>query len=181
MPKFSAPKPGDFKQQKPKRGRPPKPRDSKGNVIPEASLFKYDCVCCGRSYDTPQKNFLTSRSVLFRAWNGYVPICRECISSYYNEEVLPAFDYNEAKAVEYICGIFDWPYDDEILEASKNVAETYRDKNDASRPVIVYYNSRLNMKNWSKKAHTYLQYCNEKVKKERAAMFDFDPNEEEKN
>lgn len=163
MPTKYAPPPST----KPKRGRPPLPRDKNGNKLTEPKPFPYVCVCCGKEYDTLARNFMTSNSTLFRGWSGYVPFCRECIAKYYNEQVLPAFDYNPDRAIEFVCGLYDWYVDDEMIEMAKNYTANAKSLKESNKPLIINYGSRRNMANWKTRGTTYLERCKERYAESR--------------
>lgn len=170
MPKYTPPKQKSksVDAKKPRVGRPPKPRDKNGNILNEDQLFKYDCVCCGHEYDTPKRNFLTTRSPLFRAWDGYVPICRDCIAEYYTNHVLPSFDGDEARSMQFICGLFDWYFDEDMFQLALKYSQTYEAKNGQYMPTVIQYGTRINLKNWSRRGATFLERCKEKWQEMRS-------------
>lgn len=84
----------------------------------------YTCCSCGAKFPKQDGNFLTSSSPLFAANNGYVPICKTCAEKYYLEKLLPALDYDEARAIEVMCSIFDWFYSEKALAMSRKAKES---------------------------------------------------------
>lgn len=83
----------------------------------------HKCTACGAEFTTQEGNFLKSTSDLFAGNNGYVPFCMECVEKYYMEKLLPALDYDERRAIEMICAICDWVYDDDAFDMAKKAQE----------------------------------------------------------
>lgn len=110
MPSFPKEKPKK-KQSSGKTGRPKKP-------------MEYKCCSCGTKYNKQDGNFLTSSSSLFENNNGFVPICKTCSEKYYLEKLLPALDYDEERAIEVMCSLFDWYYSEDAFAMSKKAKET---------------------------------------------------------
>lgn len=94
-----------------KRGRPKK-------------VVSYACCSCGTKFNKQDGNFLMSSSSLFEANGGYVPFCKTCAEKYYLEKLLPALDYDEARAIEVMCSICDWYYSEDALAMSKKARES---------------------------------------------------------
>lgn len=140
-----------------KRGRPKAQRDGSGNPIrkPKEEKSLYSCTCCGKPYDTQEKNFITTSSPLYLANNGYYPVCRECLAKYYLNVVLPSVDGDEQRAVEVICGLCDWYYCDELLELAGKITDGYRE-NGNKTPIAITYGQRRNMTQFKKRGTTYL-------------------------
>lgn len=103
---FPKPKPSDESKAPKKRGRPKK-------------AIEYCCVCCGTTYPKQDGNFLTTSSFLFEANNGYTTVCKSCAEKYYTEKLLPALDFDESRAIEVMCSIFDWYYSEYALDLAK--------------------------------------------------------------
>ena len=95
----------------PKRGRSKK-------------TIEYVCCSCGAKHNKQDGNFLTSSSPLFAANNGFVPFCKSCAEKYYLEQLLPALDYDESRAIEVMCSICDWYYSEDALAMSKKARES---------------------------------------------------------
>lgn len=146
-------------KEKKKTGRPPKPRDAKGNIIKDPPKpreeYKYRCCCCSREYEQLKGNFVTSSSPLFYGWDGYVPICRECLAKHYAENVLPAVGDDVARAVEVMCGICDWYWSDAIMDMTSKILKTYHERG-SQIPAVILYGQRRNMTNFVKHGTTYL-------------------------
>lgn len=101
---------------------PKTPQPAKKAGRPKKTSFI--CCSCGAEYPVQDKNFLTSSSSLFAANNGYVPICKTCSEKYFATELLPALDYDEKRAVEMMCGLFDWYFSEDALAMSKKTQES---------------------------------------------------------
>ena len=139
-----------------KRGRPKLPRDSKGNAIHQAKeKHTFFCLCCGKPYETQEKEFVTTPSPLFLANGGYYPVCRECLAKYYLNVVMPAVDGDEKRAVEVMCGLCDWYFDNDLLEMASKITDGYRE-NGNKTPLPITYGSRRNMPQFKRRGITYL-------------------------
>lgn len=139
-----------------KRGRPKLPRDSKGNAIHQAKeKHTFFCLCCGKPYETQEKEFVTTTSPLFLANGGYYPVCRECLAKYYLNVVMPAVDGDEKRAVEVMCGLCDWYFDNDLLEMASKITDGYRE-NGNKTPLPITYGSRRNMPQFKRRGITYL-------------------------
>ena len=164
-------------KEKKRRGRPPLPRDASGNILrgtmhgpkqdvkiddqlfrDNAKKYGFLCCSCGVRYDRLDENFLKSNSSLFAGSGGFVPICRGCLERYFDEVVMPAFDQDIPRAVEFICGIFDWYYDRDIISMAQALEATHRVKG-GKTPMIVFYGQRRNMKQFAVRGSTYLDKC----------------------
>lgn len=106
-----------FPQAKPPK-EPDQPKVPKKKGRPK-KVTEFRCYSCGTKFPKQDGNFLTSSSFLFEANNGYTPICKSCAEKYYLEKLLPAFEYDEARAIEVMCAIFDWYYSPMALDLSK--------------------------------------------------------------
>lgn len=74
-------------------------------TLPEEKL--YTCMCCGKEKENPVSNFYKTRSKLYTANDGYVPICRSCLNEMF--EVYRK-RYDEVTAVRIICHYLDIPF-----------------------------------------------------------------------
>ncbi len=119
------------------------------NIKPDDEDRTYQCVCCGKVYKRQRDNFAPTKSPLYAGNNGYVPICKSCTDKYYYQ-LVDFFSGNEEKAIERICGIFDWFYDDDAVTASRRISM------DRSR--ISIYPAKLNLSQSAKRGTTYLDY-----------------------
>lgn len=144
------------------KGAKKRPRDKSGNTISkpkELTDVTWRCCACGTEYDKLAGNFVTSNSELFHGWGGYAPFCRECIARYYNNVALPAFDGTETKAIEHVCGLLDWYYDEELIDMANKLTETFRKrskKGETSVPMIITYGTRRNMTQFARRGSTFL-------------------------
>lgn len=107
---FPKPKAPEEPKAPRKRGRPKK-------------TTEYRCFCCGAKFPKQEGNFLMTSSFLFEANGGYTPICKSCAEKYYLEKLLPALDFDEGRAIEVMCSIFDWYYSDYALELARRGKE----------------------------------------------------------
>lgn len=145
-----------------KKGAKKLPRDKAGIPISkpkELAEVTWRCCCCGTEYPRLEGNFVTSNSELFRGWGGYAPFCRLCVARYYNDVALPAFDGTEAKAVEHMCGLLDWYYDDELIDMANKLTETFSKRNKSGEtnvPMIITYGTRKNMTQFARRGTTFL-------------------------
>ena len=143
-------------QQETKRQLPaldPQP----GFVIAEqrSRATKFCCCSCGKLYSAPNDNFVKSSSPLFYGWDGYVPMCKSCADLYLQKKVLPAFDGDERKAMERMCSLFDWYWDDTIFAQ----AQKARDENvlrGGKNNLISCYSMKRQMRHNMLKGQTYL-------------------------
>lgn len=74
-------------------------------VLPEEKLYR--CVCCGKEKDDPVSQFFKSRSKLYAANDGYVPVCRSCLNEMFD---VYRKRYDEVTAVKIICHYLDIPF-----------------------------------------------------------------------
>lgn len=123
----------------PKRGRPKK-------VV-------HKCVSCGTEYVRLNTNFMQSSSELFAGNEGYIPICKGCLERYYTKKVLPALDNDERRAVEVMCAICDWYYNDDAI----NTAIRSRDNRNKKDIVLCsLYGSIRGLRQVQKYGSTYV-------------------------
>ena len=117
------------------------------NDYKEEEKRKYYCSCCGKPYSVQKNNFSKSFSPLFTGNNGYVTICNSCRDKYY----LMLIDYftgNEEKAMDRMCSIFDWFYEDTAIASTKKIS--------VDRSRIGAYTSKMCMSQVKDKGTTYL-------------------------
>ena len=73
---------------------------------------RFKCCMCGSIYTTQKGNFLSGgASPLWKANNGYVPICKSCTETLM-DALVTFYEGNEEHALRHICAIFDWYYCD---------------------------------------------------------------------
>lgn len=79
--------------------------------------------------------------------NGYVSICNLCRDKYF--ATLTDFFYgNEEKAIDRICGVFDWYYEDLAVSSTRKIS--------ADRSRVAAYPSKMSMGQVKEKGTTYL-------------------------
>ena len=94
---------------------------------------KHRCTKCGFETGSPKGKFCKSRSPLYEANDGYVHICKDCMQSYFSEELMNFYNDDE-QAIERLCQMFDLVVDQSSLVASRKVkvgtsqASTYMGK-----------------------------------------------------
>jgi hypothetical protein len=118
-------------------------------IEPEEKDGSYKCTCCGKEFKRQRENFSPSKSVLFAGNNGFVSICKPCIDKYYYQ-LVDFFAGNEEKAIERICSLLDWFYDDNAVAASRRIS--------AGRSRISAYPAKLNLSRSAQNGATYLDY-----------------------
>lgn len=107
----------------PKPKAPEEPKAPKKVGRPKKQVPMFTCSCCGTKFTKQDGNFLTSSSFMFEANGGYVTICKSCTEKYYLEKLLPTLDFDENRAMEVMCSIFDWYYSDYALDLAKRGKE----------------------------------------------------------
>jgi len=115
---------------------------------------KYYCTCCGKEYDKPVGNFISSRSPLYRGNGGYVPICKRCIEVYF-DAMVEFFDGDEDHAMVRMCQLFDWYYCEDAMKDAEKQARAHHSK-------IFLYPSKANSKYILKRGVTYLDTIRER-------------------
>ena len=94
--------------------RVPQKNISKGVFDDKPRPTEFFCVRCGKQFTRQQTNFPTSRSALYAGNNGYLPICKTCMSEiflYYLNDLNDPFE-----AAERVCSRFDIYYSKELFE-----------------------------------------------------------------
>lgn len=79
---------------------------------------QYRCSCCGHKYKRQEGYFNVSKSPIYKGNNGYMTICKRCMSLLYEQYVL-FFDRDEDAAAERICQITDMFFDENAWAASR--------------------------------------------------------------
>jgi hypothetical protein len=104
------------------------PKRASQSKSPAAKKNKtvYKCTSCGTVFPAQQGYFLKSSSSLFECNDGYVPICKTCLENYYTKTLLPAFENDEHRAIEAMCGICDWYYSDSVFDMAKKAEAASR-------------------------------------------------------
>lgn len=89
--------------------------------VREAPL-KYYCTRCTRSFTKQRKNFPTSQSPIFKENNGYLPVCRHCVTDMFDQYRMTIGD--EYEAMRRVCMKFD-------VYWNPNLFDSLAKKNDA--------------------------------------------------
>lgn len=119
-------------------------------ILPDVEdSIPHICTCCGKSYKRQNNNFPSTKSPLFASNNGYVTVCKNCTDKYYYQ-VVDFFSGNEEKAIERICGLYDWFYDEYAVAASRRIS--------ADRSRIGAYPAKLNLRQSADSGSTFLDY-----------------------
>lgn len=92
--------------------RAPSSRPAEAPAPPREVMDKFQCTRCGRIFKKQTGNFSASHSPLFRASNGYMPICHACMDDLYMDYREKLGD--EATAMERICMKFDVYWNPEV-------------------------------------------------------------------
>jgi hypothetical protein len=125
-----------------------------GRILPKDKDTNFKCTCCGKEYKVQKGNFPASRSPLFAGNDGYVSICKTCTDTYYYT-LVDFFSGNEEKAIERMCALYDWFYDDLAVASSRRI------NRDRSR--IGSYTAKLNLRQTADSGTTYLDYIKTKA------------------
>lgn len=76
----------------------------------------YKCLCCGRD-DLRFNDFhSTSRNGIFKANDGYYPVCRDCLEKIVTDVI--GDDLKESKAF-LVCAMLQQPYDEDAIRGIK--------------------------------------------------------------
>lgn len=137
---------------------------------PENDLKGARCTCCGKYYKVKKGNFPHSKSPLFASNERYTHVCRNCIDKYY-EDLVKYFSGNEEKAIERICQIFDWYYDDEAWATTRKVSSSY------SR--VATYSSKVQLQQWTDRGTNYLDTIKKYAEQTIGSLKDFEVMKEQ--
>ena len=82
------------------------------------------CPCCGKTYTRQQDYFFkNSQSPLWKANNGFIPVCRDCVLKMYEEY---KHELNSSQqAMKIICARFDMYYSDETFESATKLGNNF--------------------------------------------------------
>ena len=103
--------------------RAPSTRPAEAPAPPRQKMDKFQCTRCGQIYTKQTGNFSASHSPLYRANNGYLPMCHACVDALY-------YDYKETLgdpylAMERVCMKLDIYWNPEIFDmVDKHVVNT---------------------------------------------------------
>lgn len=79
----------------------------------------YSCSMCGKSYKGKDRKFTPSLCSLYKANDGLMTICRDCVSSIYNS-YLKKFNGDEYNAIKRVCMLLNIYFCDALFEHSAN-------------------------------------------------------------
>lgn len=96
----------------------------------------YICQTCGKHYKKRKGNFSPSKSPIY-AGDGYINTCKNCVDNLF-AQYTNFYDGNEERAIERICQLFDYYFNESALAASRKISE------DRSR--ISVYISKIQLK-----------------------------------
>jgi len=97
----------------------------------------YVCQTCGKHYKKRKGNFSPSKSPIYAGTDGYINTCKNCVDSMFTQYT-DFFGGNEERAIERICQLFDYYFNESALAASRKISE------DRSR--ISVYISKIQIK-----------------------------------
>lgn len=97
---------------------------------------EYICQTCGKHYKKRKGNFSPSKSPIY-AGDGYINTCKNCVDNLF-AQYTNFYDGNEERAIERICQLFDYYFNESALAASRKISE------DRSR--ISVYISKIQLK-----------------------------------
>lgn len=141
-----------------------------GRIMAEEERTEFYCTCCGKKYTKQKGNFPFSNSPLFAGNMGYATICRTCEDKYFLT-LIDFYSGNEEKAVDRMCQIFDWYYNDEILASTRKIS--------ADRSRIGAYPSKMQLPQNKLKGITYLDTVKDRAKQNIQDSEDLDDAKEE--
>lgn len=141
-----------------------------GRIMSEEERTEFYCTCCGKMYTKQKGNFPFSNSPLFAGNGGYVPVCKSCIDKYF-VTLTDFYSGNEEKAVDRICQICDWYYNDEVLSVCRKISS------DRSR--IGAYPSKMQLPQYKNKGITYLDTIKDRASTNISDFEDFEQAKEE--
>ena len=141
-----------------------------GRIMAEEERTEFYCTCCGKKYTKQKGNFPFSNSPLFAGNLGYATICKTCVDKYFLT-LIDFYSGNEEKAVDRMCQIFDWYYNDDILAATRKIS--------ADRSRIGAYPSKSQLPQYKKRGITYLDTVKDRAKQNIQDSEDLDDAKEE--
>lgn len=98
---------------------------------------EYICQTCGKHYKKRKGNFSPSNSPIYAGNEGFICTCRNCVDSLFNQYT-EFFGGNEERAIERVCQLFDFYFNESALVASRKISK------DRSR--ISVYISKIQLK-----------------------------------
>lgn len=106
------------------------------------------CVYCGEEYGVQKRNFPTTHSFIYKANNGYLPICYKCLEDVFQTYVLKLG--NEKDAMQRTCSKFDIYWHPDIFNMLANVkpgsskVSIYISRSNLARYVTKTYDDSIN-------------------------------------
>ena len=119
------------------RGRPPKdkrPTPLRPHIATESD-GRFHCTRCTRDYSRQKGYFSVAQSPLWKANNGYLPVCRQCVEEMFNNYKQSMGD--ESKALRRLCMMFDVYWSPKLYETAVVAAK--------STSIITEYFGRANI------------------------------------
>lgn len=107
----------------------------------------YKCMCCGlETNKSIKQTFRVSRSPLYQFNDYYLPICRNCMVSQY-EQISRDVGHNPYAALERACQLWDYYYDEDAVKAAVEA------NSDAS--LIDRYLAKIALVHYQQRGQTY--------------------------
>jgi len=116
-----------------KRGRPPasakKPpvmsdyEAERELVNLNPATHPHKCICCGKRYDSQEKNFCRSQSPLYKGNDGFFDICNVCLEKLIEKYMLELNDSDEV--IKRMCLHLDIYLSENILNNIKDVKDVF--------------------------------------------------------
>lgn len=94
---------------------------SKVEAVPEGKKV-YVCQTCGKPYTRRTGNFSPSNSPIYAGTDGYLNTCKHCVDNLF-VQYTEFFGGNEERAIERICQLFDYYFNESALAASKKISK----------------------------------------------------------
>lgn len=115
-----------------KRGRPP--ASAKPPVMSDyeaerelvnlnPATHPHKCICCGKRYDSQEKNFCRSQSPLYKGNDGFFDICNSCLEKLIEKYMLELNDSDEV--IKRMCLHLDIYLSENILNNVKDVKDVF--------------------------------------------------------
>ena len=114
---------------------------------PKKIVYKtYKCLCCGSSWETTQKFYVSKFSQIFKSNDGCCSICKDCVDELFDNLVKK---YNSVrKALMVVMHYLDMPFIRELYDDVKKSSAS-------SRFPLGVYIRRLNTKQFSRRDFSY--------------------------
>ena len=94
------------------------------NYKDDPNFKKPICPCCGKTYSRQQDYFFkNTQSPLWKANNGFIPICKDCVLKMYNTY---KYELNSSReAMKILCARFDMYYSDETFDSATKLGSNF--------------------------------------------------------